>query len=125
MLNASDLRAENARLRDRVFALEDAIGMRGPTPRCLGLPPQEAAILAMLVRFGTVSRDRIMAALYGGRDDWPQEQIVGQLVFRLRHRLKLHSIDIRTVWGEGYVLTPQMQDRVRALMAAENGQEAA
>lgn len=103
---------ENSALRERIAALEEAMGMMIEVPIALGLglTPTEGQMLGMLLAREFVPRDAFHIALYQSRasvDDVPEIKIIDVLICKIRAKLKkLCDAKIETKWGEGYFIRP-------------------
>jgi hypothetical protein len=113
---------EVQRLRDRVEELEELLGAdpedgerfavfripAGTGPRLLGL----------LLRRKVVSREAAQVVLYGGRPENQQPSIesLDIHIFRIRKQLRLHKIEVVTVWGIGWLLEPEAKAQIYALI---------
>ena len=99
---------------------DHAVEVRG---RRLNLTGKEFAILEMLsLRKGaTLSKEMLLAGIYGGRDE-PSLKIIDVWVCKLRRKLSDAGAGatgcIETVWGRGYVLRdPECEPAARSLAA--------
>ena len=68
--------------------------------------PRQADVMALLMRVPgrTISRDRIMTALYESRPDPPYDGIVGVLIHGIRRRLRGSGLRVLTNCGYGWEL---------------------
>ena len=109
---------------ERDAALEAARQARAPRevrmPLSLGLTALEAKFLAVLYRGKRVSKGALYNELYWLEDDGPDLKIIDVLATKVRGKLAGHSIRIRTIWGEGYVIEKPSLDRLQALLEAED-----
>lgn len=113
------LEAENEVLRGRVADLEEALGMRMDVPVEFGLTPHEARLFGFLLKVERASKARLMSALYFERiDAEPELKIIDVYVCKLRKKLKPYDIEISTLWGQGYYITPAAKARAREILAA-------
>ena len=112
------LESENARLQERVFWLEEAMGATYETPIWLGLTGHEARILGILLKREVATKEMLLTALYSGRPDGeePQIKIIDVFICKARKKLKAFGIEIETIWGRGYRLTPEMKARTLAII---------
>lgn len=96
--------------RAQEFDLMDFAGVAALTPR-------ESRLLAALVRYGRVTKDRLFHAVYGNllTQDQPCPKIIDVFVCKIRHKLRPHGIEIETVWGYGYSLNAENAAKIRAL----------
>lgn len=115
------LEAENEQLRNRVAALEDALGLTqefAPSG-ALRLTASEAQMLGMLLARGYVKRESFFAALYQTRpdaDDPPDINIIDVWICKLRAKLKhLGHGTIETRFGEGYFIPASDKPALRAI----------
>lgn len=114
------LEAENERLRDRIDALEAAMGMNFLTPIEWGLTGHEMRVFGVLMARELATKAACMAALYRDRgDDEPQIKIVDVFVCKMRKKLERFALPVETRWGQGYFLTPETKTRVRSAMALD------
>ena len=112
-----------ALLRERVAQLEGALGKGLAWPPEWGLTPSLATILGVLVTRELATNEALLVALYGDRDDWPDERILMQFVFRLRRKLEAvdPKIRIHTRKGAGRYLNRRDRTVLRAFAAAQAG----
>ncbi len=108
-------------LADRVTQLEALL--RDPdwmAPPEFRLTQSETRVLDLLLRRRLVTKDGLMAALYGDEiDEQPDIKITDQFICKIRAKLKPFGITIHTRWGVGWYMIPSTQDRVRAMAAGE------
>lgn len=108
--------AENELLREQVARLEGLMGITMKAPIELGLTPHEAGVFGVLMARDMVTKDMVMAAIYrNGAKDEAEIKIVDVFVCKIRKKLKPFGIEIATIWGQGYRLTPAEKQKVRAL----------
>lgn len=113
------LEAENDVLRGRVAELEEALGMRMEVPVEFGLSPSEARLFGFLLKVERANKARLMSALYFQRiDAEPEIKIIDVYVCKLRKKLQPYGIEVSTLWGQGYYLTPAAKARAREILAA-------
>ena len=104
------------RERDRLVTDVVDIGYRV----YLRLTGKEALILTCLMLHESCTKSKIMHFVYGGRLDADADigpKIVDVFVHRLRQKLKKHGIEIETIRGVGYRLTPAQKQKVRDILA--------
>lgn len=110
---------ENERLRDRITALEDALGLTREYAPSLAVKftPTEGQMLSMLLARGYVQRQAFFAMLYQTRpdaDDPPDIKIIDVLICKLRPKVqKLSGARIETKWGEGYFIPAGDKQSIR------------
>lgn len=83
-----------------------------------GITGKEAMLLFVLLEsHGRVAKERLYHELYGMRnpDEQPDPKIVDVFVCKIRAKLKPFDIEIDTVWGHGYVMTPQNRNKMKRL----------
>jgi hypothetical protein len=105
------LRRENARLKERIKALEETLGVGEDEVATLqlvfGLKRKAAQIFAIIKRRpGVISKDVIYHILYGGLPECEQPTLktIEVHMVAIRAALWTHGIVIRTVAVGGYVL---------------------
>lgn len=122
---------EVRRLQDRVDELMRVLGQDRSTVSKLratfDLTPDQGRILGLIVSRNIVSHGSIFTVLYGARPecDQPDAKTLDVQVSYLRGKLLEHGIIIKTVWGEGYLLTADMKAKVRQLVALATTEELA
>jgi two-component system cell cycle response regulator CtrA len=111
------LEAYSERLRDRIDALEAALGMTITPWVGLGLTPTEARLFGLLVSREQATKAQMLAAIEKpGADDAPEIKIVDVLVCKVRKKIALFGLSIETVWGHGYRMPPLSRERAKALI---------
>lgn len=83
------------------------------------LTPNESKIAGFLAARGRVSKAQLFHHLFGHRlaDDQPEPKIIDVFICKVRAKLKPHGIEIKTIWGSGYEMTPGNVAKLRALQA--------
>lgn len=81
------------------------------------LTEKEAEVVEVLARHGQASKARIYDAIYGLclDQDRPEPKIVDVFVCKVRKKLAPHGIEIGTLWGRGYEMSPRNVARLRDL----------
>ncbi len=114
---------ENEILREEVRLLRQVLAPPLMTPREWGFTPSEDRLLSALRSAGTriVSRERAIVALCNRDDDMPEDSIVTKMIccVRLKLRKANQAVEIKTVWAQGYHLTPEGLATLNAALAAE------
>lgn len=112
------LEAENQRLRDRVAQLEEVVGFTIDLPIFLGLTTHEARLFGALMKRPVWTKEQLLFALYSGRhdDEQPEIKIIDVYVCKARKKLARFGIQIETLWGQGYRLSPEMKAKAMALI---------
>jgi hypothetical protein len=113
--SANELQA----LRDRVEELEAILGLTGVGVEHLPLTRSQAAILGMLCRRDSCSRDSLFVALYGARTEvlQPEVGIIDVFLWRMRRLLGERGIVIQNRWGVGWWLKAEDKAKVRLWIA--------
>lgn len=109
-LRAEALEQENEMLRERIGEFEALLKVEWQPPLELALTPSEVQILRLLVaREDIVTRQQIMTFFYALRPDveQPEEKIVDVYVCKVRAKLRPFGLNVETVWGRGYRLSPE------------------
>jgi DNA-binding response OmpR family regulator len=107
------LEAENDTLRERIDQLERALFADAPAPVEWGLTYQEARLVGCLLQRPVATKDALMATLY--RNDGREEadiKIIDVFICKARKKLAPFGIEIRTVWGQGYMIDETTRRRV-------------
>jgi DNA-binding response OmpR family regulator len=111
------LRAENARLRDRVEDLErELFATHVSLPLEWRLSASEARVMRVLVARQQAGRSAIMAALYSARpDDPPGIKIIEVFIHQIRKKVRPFGVEIWAVREEGYRLDEATRRKLRSL----------
>lgn len=114
------LEEEGERLREIIARLERALGMEFIAPVEWRLTGSESRLIGALIAREILTKDAGMAALYRdfGKDE-PDPKIFDVFVCKIRKKLRLFGIEIATLWGVGYRLTPQSRAELAHLLPAE------
>lgn len=107
---------ENLLLRERIAFLEAILIDCARLPVEWGLTQQETRVFGTLVNREVATKDAVMAALYSdraGAEGEVEPKIVDVFVCKIRKKLKPFGIEIRTVWGQGYALNPDVRSAYR------------
>jgi two-component system cell cycle response regulator CtrA len=103
-------------LKSRIADLERLLGLHWNPPRVLGLTKKEACVFGLIVkRPGLCTYPVLYDALYSMRDDPPGDDLVRVYCCKVRAKLRPHGIEIGTMWGQGYFITPENMARINAL----------
>lgn len=112
--------AENVMLREKVDQLETLLGWRVAAPLTFGLTPSEAKVFGVLMKRDLATKTLIAGTLYGDRPDGGAEiKIADVFVCKIRAKLKRFGVEIETVWGHGWRLSPATKEAVREMMQSE------
>lgn len=103
-------------LRDHITTLEEALGMTLKWPAQWRLRPIEQRMLGVLVQRREVSRETMLAAMYGavGLDE-PDSDTLGVHLCYLRRKLKPLGVTFETIYGWGFFMSKEMVEKVRHL----------
>ena len=113
--------AERDEALERVHQLEAMLGDDDWVPAEGELTPTQRVMVMVLERRRIASKEALMLALYGERHEMPGVRVLDTLMWGLRKRLEAHGIEIRTIWGTGWVPTLESRARLTALREARNG----
>src|ERR1700756_4442183 len=115
--------SELQRLRDRVTELEDLLGLSEDDvsllKAALPLTPSECRMLATLrKKRGAACRNWLYDVLYGARPecDQPDPKIIEVMISKIRPKLRAVNIEIKTVWGYGYMMEDADRKRLGDMM---------
>lgn len=85
----------------------------------LGLSPSEYELLSLLMRRTVVSKESCAVVLGNWQRGTPNARTVHSFMGAMRKKLTLLQIEVQTVDEQGYRLSPETKDKVRALMREE------
>lgn len=68
---------------------------------------KEAMLLAALLRRPEATKEQLLGFMYGAAEDLPELKIIDVFVCKLRKELVKHGLDIQTIWGRGYFISPE------------------
>lgn len=112
------LEAENGRLRDRIAQLEEAMGLDFIAPLEWRLTRAETALFGVLLAREIATKEALLTGIV--RDptgEAPEIKIVDVFVCKARRKLRPFGIEIETLWGRGYRLSPEVKALARAQLA--------
>lgn len=117
-----------AQLEDRIYELEEQLGLHEDIPPSLGITKALSRILGVLLARELAPKETIAFAMYqGGQtkrgNEWADKSVEIQIM-NLRKALKPHGIEIETHWGRGYFMTAAMKAKCRALFVATRAEVA-
>lgn len=99
------LAAENVQLRtENALLKQSLVEVALPTPASWRLSPTEQTIFQMLLKRDVISKDSIIAVLYGDREARPEDSVLAVFFSKLRRKTKTFGVEIRTIFGVGYQL---------------------
>jgi DNA-binding response OmpR family regulator len=102
----------NAELADMRRSAEQKIS---EFHKVAGLSRCEVAFIACLVKLGRATKEQLLDACAPDA----AIKVVDVRVSGVRKKLRPHGIEIATIWGVGYEMTPDNIARLRALAAQE------
>lgn len=115
------MNAQIERLEDRVYELEEQLGLREEIPPQLKLQPALACILGVLLKREMAMKETLSFAIHQGnkneRGNEPSFKCIEVQVCRLRKLLQPLGIKIETLHGRGYFMKREMKDKCRNLFA--------
>lgn len=118
-----ELRERNEYLEETVASLKRQMGLDADMAfavRCrevFGMTKGQAKLLRVLMAARAASRETLFAALYSDKLEQPDIKILDTVTCNIRPKLSRHGISIKTVWGQGYALSPENKARIEALLA--------
>jgi hypothetical protein len=108
-----EIEEENELLRQRVHALETALGVLDQVPAQFRLTRSETKIFGALMRWPICTKEAVEAALY---DDEKRTSMYA-LLMTLRRKLRPHGIEIETVHGQGWGLSVAAKKMIQGMIA--------
>lgn len=110
-----------ADMQDRIEMLEDALGTSKSITdgyNALGrMKPISRRVLGLLMKREECTRQLIWDSLYGDRvNGGPSIKLVDVHMSHLRSVLRKHGVEITTLWGEGYCMSPAQKNKVRDIL---------
>lgn len=109
------LETENDLLRLRVAELEDQLfSVSWYCPLEFGLTASEATILAALISRERCSKEFLFAATSRpGEEKDTEIKIIDVWVCKIRRKLTPFGIEIKTLWGHGYMIEPATRELLK------------
>jgi DNA-binding response OmpR family regulator len=116
------LQRQNRELREQLEERDETIRqLREAASSGIAIPEwmphltaTERLMLAIFADGKVHSRENVMDRLYGDRTEAPISKIVDVYIIRLRRKLAPLGIQIETLWGQGWRLTPESIALMRA-----------
>jgi len=90
-------------------------------PPNFGFTPQQEVILTMLLTRPLVTRDQLMAGVYGFDDDAPDPKIMDVQICKMRSRLEELGAEVQTSWGRGWYFSSDDKARLRDVIVFFGG----
>lgn len=75
--------------------------------RAFKVTAKEARLLSALLRRQECTKEQLLGFMYDANEDVPEIKIIDVFVCKLRKKLSDHALDIKTIWGRGYYITPE------------------
>jgi DNA-binding response OmpR family regulator len=118
----TDVSAKVALLQEQLDEMREALLQERKNSRntlepllgVFGLHRTEARILSAIMRVGRATSEYLFQLIYGMRDDPPEENILRVHVRRIRKKLTPQGILIKTIYGEGFEISPEHAGLIRA-----------
>lgn len=107
-----DLREQNETLKERIRQLEQALGYEMDTPPKWEMTRGEAIIFSSLIVKGFCSYNCLQIALHF--DQWreiPDKTSVHAMMWRVRRKIRGDGLEIESVPGRGYRISPETKKR--------------
>lgn len=101
-------------LEDENTMLREALGLTFWGDPTWPLSKSERKLLGVLSRVQVASQERLMTALYADTNDPPADKVIMVRITNIRRKLKPYGIEIKNRWGQGYWLTPESREIIRA-----------
>lgn len=110
-----ELQKQNDFLQETVYRLREALTETRMLPREWRLTPSEQNIIGVMVNREVGTYEAFLTALYlaKGRPEASQK-ILQVFICRLRKKLEPFGIEIHTIWGRGWALSPAARAMLRA-----------
>ena len=109
-------RTRIAELEEEVARLKRLLKLEWAPHRRLPFSEQEATVLGLLVRLGEAPRNKLFELLWGenndgGADD--PDNALKVVVHHLRRKLAPLGVEIRTLYGFGYLMSKEDRDKLK------------
>ena len=79
-------------------------------------PNQQTVLIMILAADGICSNESLYTALYGSEQVYqPDRKILREMLRVIRKQLRPHEIEIKNVFGKGYVMPDESKIKLRAL----------
>lgn len=106
--------------------LEQEEALKCACARFFKATPLEAAMLATMLRRDQITKEQLHTVVEQNRPTHGQSptdpKIVDVVICKLRKKLRPHNINVETMWGIGYMISPTDRDRsVQLLTGASYG----
>lgn len=116
--------ARSARSAFTGTLLEQEQHLKTACARFFKASPMEAAMLACMLRRNEVTKEQLHNTIEQNRPgDGAKEptdpKIVDVMICKLRKKLRLHDLEIKTMWGMGYLMSAAHREKATQLLLAE------
>jgi DNA-binding response OmpR family regulator len=114
----------NSRSQRSVFngtPLEQEQALKCACARFFKTSPLEAAMLALMLKRTEVTKQQLHLTIEENRlgKEQTDPKMVDVMICKLRKKLKLHDVEIETMWGIGYLISSAHRERaIQKLLAA-------
>jgi hypothetical protein len=102
--------------------LEDETELKCACARFFKATPLQSAMLALMLRRNEVTKEQLHGVIEQNRPISNKEatdlKMVDVMICNLRKKLKVHNIEIKTLWGLGYLIDPPERERALNMMIA-------
>ena len=111
------LEEENRQLKADLYGIANDIFI-DRCKQCFGMSNTESRIFQILVDKGIRRETAIFAAIYGARPEGkqPEIQIIKVYFSKIRSKISAFEIEIRTMRGEGFSMSPSMSAKARSIL---------
>lgn len=75
--------------------------------RAFKVTAKEARLLGALLRRSECTKEQLLGYMYDVTEDTPEIKIIDVFVCKLRKKLAAFALDIQTIWGRGYFISPE------------------
>lgn len=102
--------------------LEQEQHLKTACARFFGASPLEAAMLATMLRRTEVTKEQLHNAIEQARPGTNREptdpKIVDVMICKLRKKLRIHNLEIKTMWGMGYLMSAAHREQATQMLLA-------
>lgn len=116
--------SRNARSAFTGTILEQEQHLKSACARFFKASPLEAAMLATMLRRNEVTKEQLHAVVEQNRPganenrEQTDPKIVDVMICKLRKKLRVHDLEIKTMWGMGYLMSPSHREKATQLLLA-------
>lgn len=116
------LNEENDALREENLRLKKELGIAATLPVLFNdLTGAEGTMLSVLMANKAPRRSTFMAAIYGNKlhdDEVAEVKIIDVFMCKLRKKIEKYGVEIKTIWGGGYYLSPEHKEILKKIIEA-------